>query len=93
MGVRRLRFEGERSLALDSQLTEVGRAEGIRFTFEKIRRTHNTLDAHRLILPADAEGVQEVVVKALFRAYFTEGRDIGHTSTLLDVPVLNLLAW
>jgi hypothetical protein len=75
----------ERSLAADAQLTEVGRAEGIRFAFEKIGRTPNTLDAHRLILMADAEGVQEAVVEALFRAYFTEGRDLSHTTTLLDV--------
>lgn len=75
----------ERSLALDAQLTLVGRAEDIAFAFEKIERTPNTLDAHRLILMADAEGVQESVVEALFRAYFTEGRDLGHTPRLLDV--------
>jgi predicted DsbA family dithiol-disulfide isomerase len=63
----------------------VGRAEGIRFAFDKIGRTPNTLDAHRLTLMADAAGVQEAMVETLFRAYFTEGRDLGHTPTLLDV--------
>ena len=38
----------ERSLFLNAQLTEVGRAEGIRFAFEKIERMPNTLAAHRL---------------------------------------------
>jgi hypothetical protein len=33
----------------------------------------------------DLEGVQEAVVKTLFRAYLTEGRDLGHTPALLDV--------
>jgi len=75
----------KRSLALDAQLTEVGWAEGIPFAFEKIRRTPNTLDAHRLIQLADLEGVQEAVMEALFRAYFSKGRDLGHTPTLLDV--------
>jgi predicted DsbA family dithiol-disulfide isomerase len=75
----------EFSLALDAHLTEVGWAEGIRFAFEKIGRTPNTLDAHRLIWLADLGGVQEAVVEALFRAYFTEGRDLCHTPTLLDV--------
>src|SRR5262249_12461415 len=28
---------------------------------------------------------QGAVVEALFRAYFTEGRDLGHRQTLLDV--------
>jgi predicted DsbA family dithiol-disulfide isomerase len=55
----------------------MGRAEGIRFAFEKIERTPNTLDAHRLSRFEDLEGVKEVVVEALFRAYFTEGRDFG----------------
>jgi predicted DsbA family dithiol-disulfide isomerase len=75
----------ERSLALDAQVTEVGRAEGISFVFDKAARTPNTLDSHRLIHLADREGVQDAVVEALFRAYFTEGRDISHTRTLLDV--------
>src|SRR5262249_37096213 len=30
-------------------------------------------------------GVQDAVVEALFRAYFSEGRDIGNNQTLLDV--------
>jgi predicted DsbA family dithiol-disulfide isomerase len=32
------------------------------------------LDANRLIWLADAEGVQDAMVEALFGAYFTEGR-------------------
>ena len=75
----------ERSMALDAQVTEAGRGEGIPLAFDKIERTPNTLDAHRLIWLADREGVQDAVVEALFRAYFTEGRDISRTPTLLDV--------
>jgi predicted DsbA family dithiol-disulfide isomerase len=75
----------ERSLALDAQVMEVGRAEGISFAFDKAARTPNTLDSHRLIHLADQEGVQDAVVEALFRAYFTDGGDISHTPTLLDV--------
>ena len=75
----------EQSLALDARVREVGRGEGIRFAFEKQERTPNTLDAHRLIGLADRQGFQDAVVEALFRAYFTEGRDIGDRPTLLDV--------
>ena len=49
--------------------------------------TPNTLDAHRLIRLAERQGVQDAVVEALFRAYFTEGRDISDRQTLLDVVV------
>ena len=75
----------ERSLALDAKVGEAGRGEGITFAFEKQQRTPNTLDAHRLIWLADREGVQDALVEALFRAYFTEGRDVGDRQTLLDL--------
>jgi predicted DsbA family dithiol-disulfide isomerase len=75
----------ERSLALDAQVAEAGQAEGIPFDYAKVLRTPNTLDAHRLIWLADREGVQDAVVEAVFRAYFTEGRDISRSAVLLDV--------
>lgn len=75
----------ERSLELDARVIEVGKAEGINFAFDRIERTPNTLDAHRLIWQADEESVQDAVVEVLFRVYFTEGRDIGNRQTLLDV--------
>lgn len=40
---------------------------------------------------ADKEGNQDAVVEALFRAYFTEGRDISNRQTLIDVVAE--LAW
>ncbi len=75
----------ERSLALDAQVAAAGAQEGLTFAFEKMRRTPNTLDAHRLIRLAGREGVQDAVVEALFRGYFTEGRDISDQKTLLEV--------
>ena len=75
----------ERSLALDAQVAEAGRDEGIPFDYAKVMWTPNTLDAHRLIGLADKEGVQDAVVEAVFRAYFVEGRDISQTTVLLDV--------
>ena len=74
----------ERSQELDARVVAVGK-EGINFAFEKIERTPNTLDAHRLVWLADKEGVQNAVVEALFRAYFTDGRDISKRQTLIDV--------
>ncbi len=77
----------ERSQELDAQVVAAGLAEGIQFAFDKIERTPNTLDAHRLIWLADQQNVQDAVVEALFRAYFTEGRDISNLGILLDVVV------
>lgn len=75
----------ERSLELDGQVAASGASEGIHFAFDRIQKTPNTLDAHRLIWLADTEGVQDAVVEALFRAYFTDGRDISDQQSLLDV--------
>jgi predicted DsbA family dithiol-disulfide isomerase len=77
----------ERSLELDAKLVTVGEMDGIHFAFDRIERTPNTLDAHRLIWLADQEGVQDAVVEALFRAYFTEARDISNPRTLVEVVV------
>jgi predicted DsbA family dithiol-disulfide isomerase len=77
----------ERSLELDAKLIAVGKAEGVHFAFDRMERTPNTQSAHRLIWLADKGGVQDAVVEALFRAYFTEGRDIGDREVLLDAVV------
>jgi predicted DsbA family dithiol-disulfide isomerase len=75
----------ERSQELDARVVAVGQSEGIHFAFDRIGRTPNTLDAHRLVGLAERRGVQGAVVEALFRAYFTEGLDISNRQTLLDV--------
>src|SRR5690606_2828232 len=77
----------ERSQLLDAQVAAAGKEEGISFAFDRIERTPNTRDAHRLIALADSEGVQDAVVEVLFRAYFTEGQDLSSPQTLLDVVV------
>jgi predicted DsbA family dithiol-disulfide isomerase len=68
-----------------SRREAVGEVDGIHFAFDRIERTPNTLDAHRLIWLADKEGVQDAVVEALLLAYFTEGRDINNPQTLVDI--------
>lgn len=75
----------ERSLELDAQMVAVGETEGIHFACDRMERTPNTLDAHRLIWLADQQGIQDAVMEALFRAYFSQGRDISNRQTLIDV--------
>ena len=62
-----------------------GLEEGIPFDFAAMRRTPNTIAAHRLIRRAEAEGRQDATVEALFQAYFTRGADIGDRATLADI--------
>lgn len=72
----------ERGRQLDAQVAEAGRAAGLTFRHDLMRRTPNTVAAHRVIRAAEAAGLQQAVVEALFRAYFQEGQDIGDPATL-----------
>jgi predicted DsbA family dithiol-disulfide isomerase len=60
---------------------------GLDIDLEGIKTTPNTLDAHRLIYWAGIEGRQTPVVRALFKAYFQQGRDIGSRDTLIGIAV------
>lgn len=66
------------------QIAKAAEAAGLEIDFAAIRRTPNTLNAHRLIHWAGLEQRQTPVVAALFRAYFKEGRDIGDADVLAD---------
>ncbi|MGH8691671.1 MAG: DsbA family oxidoreductase [Burkholderiales bacterium] len=72
----------ERSKQLDARVIAEGRSEGIAFAFERIERTPNTTEAHKLIALAEN---QNAVVDALFRAYFEEAKDIGDAAVLAEI--------
>ena len=75
--------------AVHERLREVARGAGLDMNPDKPQRMPNTLNAHRLIHWAGIEGVQQAVVNALMRAYWTEGRDIGDLATLADIAAEN----
>ncbi len=75
----------QRSKELDANVTAVGASEGIEFSFDRIERTPNTVDAHRVIWLAGQRGVQDAIVEALFVAYFINGLDIGAADVLIQV--------
>ena len=66
-------------------VVEHASAAGLEIDFEGMKRTPNTLDAHRLIHWAGIEKLQNAAVDALFKAYFVEARDIGDHEVLADV--------
>lgn len=61
------------------------RKAGLKINFEKMRRTPNTFDAHRLIHWSGIEGKQTAVVSALFKSYFFKALDIGNHDVLVDI--------
>jgi len=68
---------------------DAGRQEGIDFRFDRIERIPNTVDSHRMIVYARRDGCQDAMVNALFRAYFTDGRDIGEIDVLAEIAAEN----
>jgi predicted DsbA family dithiol-disulfide isomerase len=75
----------QRSQALDAQVAAAGRLDGLVFNHDKMLRTPNTIDAHRLILLAGRQGKQDDVVEGLFAAYFNAGRDVGDAAVLAEI--------
>lgn len=57
---------------------------GIEMHFDRIPKTPNTMDAHRLIRWSRTTGNQSALVERLFRLYFAEGGDISDHGVLLD---------
>ena len=77
--------DGERPKAMSEAIRTAGESEAIAFAFDRIARTPNTLDSHRLIRWAGNEGLQDEIVEALFKAYFEDGRDIGNLDILVEI--------
>jgi predicted DsbA family dithiol-disulfide isomerase len=62
-----------------------GESLGFQFDFQRRGRIYNTFDAHRLLHWAGLEGRQQALKNALFKAYFTEGRDPSNHDVLVSV--------
>ncbi len=75
----------EAAVTVYARVEEATKAAGLDIDFGAIPRTPNTLDALRVIHWAGIEGEQTRIAMALFRAYFLEGRDIGHADTLAEI--------
>ena len=80
------KFGGEdRARRLYGSIAEIGRAEGVPFRFDRVRRTPSSVDAHRLVRWAARFGRADEVVEALFAAHFADGRDIGELAMLTAI--------
>lgn len=75
----------ERAQRLYEAVSRVGAQEGIKFDFDRIARTPNTVRSHRLLYAAAEEGRQPELLELVFGAYFTEGLDIGDPGVLTEL--------
>ena len=61
----------------------------IDFAFERIGKTPNSVDSHRLVRFAHKHGLAGDVVEALFIEFFNNGRDIGDLRVLTEIAADN----
>ena len=68
---------------------EAGQSVEIDFAFDRIERTPNSVDSHRLVKYAARHGKADAMVEALFVAYFVHAQDIGDTHVLTNIGAHN----
>jgi predicted DsbA family dithiol-disulfide isomerase len=73
------------SRRIHQTIAEAGATVGIDFAFDKIKRSPNTRNAHRLIRYATRQGLGNDVVTRLFEGYFMQGRDVGDIAALATI--------
>ncbi len=74
----------EQTARMHEQVEEIGRQVGIEFHFDKAV-VANSFNAHRLIQMARAQGLANDAEEHLFRAHFTEGKNIDDQDTLVNI--------
>lgn len=75
----------ERAAGMFAHVASVGAGVGLDLRFDRIATAPNTTDAHRLVLWAAEAGHEWTMANALFRAYFTDGRDLNDVAQLVAV--------
>jgi predicted DsbA family dithiol-disulfide isomerase len=66
-------------------LIAAGKEDGVPYEIDKITRTPNSTDAHRLIRWSHVSGKQHDVTERLFMAYWNAGLDVGDQAVLLKI--------
>lgn len=74
----------ENSRQIHKQVTETAKEAGLDYNFD-IAVPANSKNAHRLLHLAKKHNVQNEVKESLFRAYFTEGKNIDDEQTLAEI--------
>ncbi|OAS19717.1 DsbA family oxidoreductase [Paenibacillus oryzisoli] len=74
----------QEAIAMNEQMRQQAAADGLDFQFDSLVLT-NTFDAHRLRLFAEQYGQGAAISELLFRAYFTESRNLSDHNILADI--------
>lgn len=74
----------EQARQINRQVTETAATVGLHYDFDKAV-VANSFDAHRFAHLAAAQGRGDAAEEALFKAYFTEGKDVSDHETLAQL--------
>jgi predicted DsbA family dithiol-disulfide isomerase len=69
---------------MNDSMAGIAKEVGLEYNFDKAI-INNTLDAHRLLHLAKTKGLQNEMKERLFKAYYTEGKNIGDLETLIEL--------
>ncbi|WP_051963726.1 DsbA family oxidoreductase [Deinococcus misasensis] len=69
----------------EEKLTHMAAQAGWTYRYDRMDRSPNTLNAHRLALHALRAGKQPEIAELLFKAHFKEGKDLSDLQVLLDL--------
>lgn len=70
---------------IQGTINEAGHSVEIPFAFDRIRKTPNSVNSHRLVRYADRFDLASAAVEALFRAFFLDGTDLGDRGALTAI--------
>jgi len=76
----------ERAKEMNDYVTNIAKGVGLTFNFDKAV-VANSFDAHRFSHLAKKYGLQHEAEEALFKAYFTDGKNTSDHQTLIDLGV------
>jgi predicted DsbA family dithiol-disulfide isomerase len=71
--------------AAHARLTELGREVGLAYDFAAVGKAPNSRLAHALLQTFDGDPRQRDVLRALYQAYFEQGRDITDPTALVSI--------
>src|SRR4028119_1330924 len=69
---------------INDQMAAIAKEVGLEYNFDKAI-INNTLTAHQLLHFAKTKGIQNRMKERIFKAYYTEGNDIGKIETLVQL--------
>jgi predicted DsbA family dithiol-disulfide isomerase len=74
----------EQSKSLHQNVIQMAKNAGLEYNFD-IAVVGNSKDAHRLIQFAKTKGLGDQAEEALFKAYFTDGKNIADMNDLIEI--------